>query len=84
MRRRRRGGGGVVFTEEVGGQIIKSVRLLAPSSNLEELINAASEARGSANQAANQCLAMLMLSGETRRKRSEGDGRGHDWESELM
>lgn len=63
MKRRR---GSVVFTEEVVGQIIKSVRLLAPSSNLKELINAASEARGSANQLANQCLAMLM----PRRERS--------------
>lgn len=56
--------GSVIFTEEVEGQIIKSVRLLATSSNLKELINAASEARGSANQLANQCLAMLILCGE--------------------
>lgn len=70
MKRRR---GSVVFTEEVGGQIIKSVRLLATSSSLKELINAASEARGSANQLANQCLAMLMLSGE-RRERSGAKG----------
>lgn len=59
----RGGGGRVVFTEEVGGQIIKRVRLLATSSNLKELINAASEARGSANQLAGPCLAMLMPSG---------------------
>lgn len=52
--------GSDVFTGEVGGQVIKSVRLLAASSNLEELINAASQARGSANQLANRCLAMLM------------------------
>lgn len=65
-----RGGGRVVFTEEVGGQIIKRVRLLATSSNLKELINAASEARGSANQLASSCLAMLMPSGGSR----EGSG----------
>lgn len=58
MRRKRKGGGKVVFTEEVRGQIIKSVRLLATSSNLKELINAASEACGSANQLSNQCLTM--------------------------
>lgn len=65
MKRRR---GSVVFTEEVEGQIIKSVRLLATSSNLKELINAASEARGSTHQLTNQCLAMLMLAGEIRER----------------
>lgn len=76
MKRRRRGSG-VVFTEEVEGRIIKSVRLLATSSNLKELINAASGARGSANQLANQCLAMLMPSGnEPERRRSPGSRLG--------
>lgn len=58
------GGGQVVVTEKVRGQIIKSVRLLATSSNLKELINAASQACGSANQLSNQCLAMPMPSSE--------------------
>lgn len=57
-------GGEVAVTEKVRGQIIKSVRLLAASSNLKELINAASQACGSANQLSNQCLAMLMPSSE--------------------
>lgn len=61
---RREGGGEVVVTEKVRGQIIKSVRLLATSSNLKELINAASQACGSANQLSNQCLAMPMPSSE--------------------
>lgn len=65
MKRRR---GSVVLTEEAEGQIIKSVRLLAISSNVRELINAASEARGCANQLANQCLAMLMPSGKRRER----------------
>lgn len=73
MKRRRTS---VVFTEEVGGQIIKSVRLLATSSNLKELINAASEARGSANQLPNQCLAMLMLSRERREEPERRRGPG--------
>lgn len=64
MRRKRKGGGGVVFTEKVRGQIIKSVRLLATSSNLKELINAASQACGAANQLSHQCLAMPMPSSE--------------------
>lgn len=67
MRRKRKGGrvgGKVVFTEKVRGQIIKSVRLLATSSNLKELINAASQACGSANQLSNQCLTMPMPSSE--------------------
>lgn len=61
--------------EEVGGQVIKSVRLLAASSNPEELINAASRARGSANQLANRCLTMLMP-GDWEKKRSGGDSPG--------
>lgn len=64
---RREGGGGggrFVFTEKVRGQIIKSVRLLATSSNLKELINVASQACGSANQLSNRCLAMPMPSSE--------------------
>lgn len=54
--------GKVVFSEEVKGQVIKSVRLLATSSNQKELINAVSQACGSANQLSNQCLAMPMPS----------------------
>lgn len=74
--KRRRGS-----AEEVGGQIIKCVRLLATSSNLKELINAASEASGSANQPANPCWATPTPSGGWR----EGTGalRGHDWENRL-
>lgn len=53
-------GGEFVFTEKVGGQIIKRVPLVATSSNLKELINAASQVCGSANQLSNQCLAMPM------------------------
>lgn len=49
-----------VVTEKVRGQIIKSVRLLATSSDLKELINAVSQACGSAHQ----CLAMPMPSAE--------------------
>ena len=56
--------GRVVFTEKVRGHIIKSVRLLATSSNLKELINVASQACGSANQLSHQCLAMPMPSSE--------------------
>lgn len=54
----------VVVTEEVRGQIIKSVRLLATSSNLKELISAVSQAYCSVNQLSNQCLAMPMPSSE--------------------
>lgn len=60
--RRKDWGGGLLLEKKVRGQIIKSVRLLAISSNLKELINAASQACGSANQLSNQCLAMLMPS----------------------
>jgi len=80
------GGGGRVWVmgccaNKVGGQIIKSVRLLAASSNLKEFINAASQACGSANQLSSQCLAMLMPSpewqerdGTSERKTREGWG----------
>lgn len=54
----------VVVTEEVRGQIIKSVRLLATSSNLKELISAVSQACCSVNQLSSQCLAMPMPSSE--------------------
>lgn len=67
MRRKRKGGReawGVVVIDKVTGQIIKSVRLLATSSNLKELINTASQACGSANQLSNQCLAMPRPSSE--------------------
>lgn len=46
----------VVVTEKVRGQITKSVRLLATSSNLKEFINVVSQACVSTNQ----CLAMPM------------------------
>lgn len=58
------GGGGLFLQKKVRGQIIKSVRLLATSSNLKELINAGSQACGFANQVSNQCLAMPMPSSE--------------------
>lgn len=73
--------GSDVFTGEVGGQVIKSVRLLAASSNLEELINAASQARGSANQLAKPVFSHADAQ-RREKKRSEGDGRGHCWENE--
>lgn len=57
-------GGGLFLQKKVRGQIIKSVRLLATSSNLKELINAGSQACGFANQVSNQCLAMPMPSSE--------------------
>lgn len=67
MRRNRKGWRevwGVVVIDKVRGQIIKSVRLLATSSNLKELINTVSQACGSTNQLSNQCLAMPMPSPE--------------------
>lgn len=86
----------VVVTEKARGQIIKSVRLLATSSNLKELINAAGQACGSANQLSHQCLAMPMPSSQNDKKETERakgrlrrggegrEGRGHGWESGLM
>lgn len=71
MRRKWVRGGEVVVTEKVGGQIIKSVRLLATSSNLKELINAAGQACGSANQLSHQCLAMPMPSSLNDKKETE-------------
>lgn len=64
-------GGGLFLQKKVRGQIIKSVRLLATSSNLKELINAGSQACGFANQVSNQCLAMPMPSSEWQERESE-------------
>lgn len=85
------GGGRFVFTEKVRGQIIKSVRLLATSSNLKELINVASQACGSANQLSNRCLAMPMPSSErqerdrtSQRKTQRRGGAERNQRSGLM
>lgn len=95
---RREDGGKVVVTEKVGGQIIKSVRLLATSSNLKELINATSQVCSSANQLSNQCLAMPMLSAERQerdrmserktqrgeKKRGGGTDRRLEWANVIV
>lgn len=64
------GWGGVVVTNKVRGQVIKSVRLLATSSNLKEFINALGQACGSANQLSNRCLVRAILP-MTRKRQNE-------------
>lgn len=84
---RKRGGGGggrlFFFTEKVRGQIIKSVRLLATSSNLKELINAASQACGSANQLSQPVFSHAdAILRTTRKRQNERKKRKRDSEEE--